>query len=68
MYKKLGYNKESLEHLEENPHDSTKPPEYHELILETGFLIYFLINHYSNLDTKEIDPATRDELEEIKES
>ncbi|CAD8066638.1 unnamed protein product [Paramecium sonneborni] len=68
MYKKLGYNKESLGHLEENPHVSTKPPEYHELILETGFLIYFLINHYANLDTKEIDPATRDELEEIKES
>jgi len=31
-------------------------------------LIYFLINHYANLDTKEIDPATRDELEDIKES
>lgn len=33
------------------------------MIIETGFFVYFLINYYSELDIKEIDPETRDDLE-----
>lgn len=29
--------------------------EYYELILETGFYVYFLILHYLDIDIKEID-------------
>lgn len=42
------------------------PPEYHEVILETGFYIYFLISYYSELDTQEIDVETSNELQGIK--
>ena len=67
MYKKIGYNKESLGHLRADPNDPKIPVEYHEMILETGFLIYFLMNYYLGLETKDLDQETRNELEEIKE-
>lgn len=55
MYKKIGYNKESLGHLRVDPNDPKIPVEYHEMILETGFLIYFLMNYYLGLETKDLD-------------
>lgn len=77
-YKKLyngQYTNEALKHvkfgsfnfqIDADPDDPLLPTEYHELILETGFYIYFLISYYSELDTQEIDFETSSELQDIK--
>ena len=52
--------------IDADPDDALLPAEYHELILETGFYIYFLISYYSELDTQEIDFETSSELQDIK--
>lgn len=68
-YKKLhegAYINEALKHIDANPSDNSEKEEYHEVILETGFYIYFLISYYSELDTQEIDFETSTELQDIK--
>ena len=49
------YHGDALNHIYADPHDNSKPQSYHELILETGFFIYFLISYYADLSTQDID-------------
>lgn len=54
--------------MDSDPNDPSLNKLYHEVILETGFYIYFLISYYSELDTQEIDIETSTELQKVKES
>jgi len=40
------YERESLKHIEADPRDPKLPSLYHEVIIETGFYMYFLICYY----------------------
>ena len=60
------YSQEAFKHIDADPDDPDLEPDYHELILETGFYMYFLITYYSELDTQEIDYETSSELQSLK--
>lgn len=63
------YIMEAFNHWdEEQEEDDDKPKteEYWNLITETGFLIFFLIQHYLELDFHEYDQDIRREMDEFK--
>lgn len=63
-YRKMyaAYSQEAFKHIDAEPDDPDLPSEYHEVIIESGFYMYFLINYYSELDSQEIDYETSTEL------
>lgn len=62
------YSRDVLNHIYADPEDRSvvHPKGYHELIIETGFFIYFLICYYADLSIAEIDLETTQELAMIK--
>ena len=67
MYGKT-YTREAINHINADPKDPTLPAAYHELIIETGFYVYFMICYYTELGSSEVDPDTIIELDLIKKS
>ena len=57
------YARDAVNHIyAEYPEETS----YHQLIIETGFYIYFLICYYSELSTSDVDAETTRELGKIQ--
>ena len=57
------YARDAVNHIyAEEPEETS----YHQLIIETGFYIYFLIVYYSELSTSDVDAETTRELGKIQ--
>jgi len=61
------YSMDAFKHFEDDPRerDNTKPISHFELIVETGFLTYFLISSYLEADVKDAD--LQNEIQEMQE-
>jgi len=49
------YIEECLGHAEGDPKEDKESPEYYELIIETGFYLFFLISSYVEADIQDAD-------------